>query len=134
VLATIQAPRVKTPNQRARLRKFIERLGDVHYGYGWRTLDYAGHRMIGHHGGVSGYRSLIMFDPKLKSGVVALWNSNTGQPWGLEFEVMDMLYGLEFRDWLELEPKPLQPNPVPSEPSLEPAAAVGEPAPQGRPA
>ena len=30
----------------------------------------------------------------MKSGVVALWNSNTDQPGGLEFEVMDMLYGL----------------------------------------
>jgi beta-lactamase class C len=33
---------------------------------------------------------------------VALWNSNTSQPGGLEFEVMDMLYGLPFRDWMEL--------------------------------
>lgn len=103
VLQTIHAPLVKTPNQRARLRKFLERLGDVHYGYGWRTYDWGGHQLIGHHGGVSGYRSLILFDPKLKSGVVALWNSNTGQPWGLEFEVMDMLHGLEFRDWLRLQ-------------------------------
>jgi beta-lactamase class C len=34
--------------------------------------------------------------------VVALWNSNTTQPGGLEFEVMDMIYHLPFRDWLEL--------------------------------
>jgi beta-lactamase class C len=33
---------------------------------------------------------------------VALWNSNTSQPGGLEFEVMDMIYHLPFRDWLEL--------------------------------
>ena len=39
----------------------------------------------------------------MKSGVVALWNSNTSQPGGLEFEVMDMLYGLEFRDWMDLD-------------------------------
>jgi beta-lactamase class C len=38
--------------------------------------------------------------------VVALWNSNTSQPGGLEFEVMDMLYGLPFRDWLELKNGP----------------------------
>jgi beta-lactamase class C len=52
---------------------------------------------------VNGYRSLILFDPKLKSGVVALWNSNTSQPGGLEFEVMDMLYHLPFRDWMEID-------------------------------
>lgn len=85
------------------MRKFLERLGEAQYGYGWRSYEYAGHHIIGHRGGVSGYRSLILFDPNLKSGVVALWNSNTSQPGGLEFEVMDMLYGLEFRDWMELD-------------------------------
>jgi beta-lactamase class C len=102
LLDTIHQPRVKTPGERGRLRKFLERLGEAQYGYGWRSYDYAGHRIIGHRGGVDGYRSLILFDPQLKSGVVALWNSNTSQPGGLEFEVMDMLYGLEFRDWMEL--------------------------------
>jgi beta-lactamase class C len=103
LLETIHQPRVKTPGERARMRKFLERLGEAQYGYGWRNYDYAGHRIIGHRGGVNGYRSLILFDPQLKSGVVALWNSNTSQPGGLEFEVMDMLYGLEFRDWMELD-------------------------------
>ena len=84
------------------MRKFLERVGEPHYGYGWRSYDYAGHRIVGHHGGVNGYRSLIMFDPDKKSGVVAMWNSNTSQPWALEFEVMDMIYKLPFRDWLEL--------------------------------
>ena len=103
LLETIHQPRVKTPGERARMRKFLERLGTAEYGYGWRSYDYAGHHIVGHRGGVAGYRSLILFDPQLKSGVVALWNSNTSQPGGLEFEVMDMLYGLEFRDWMELD-------------------------------
>jgi beta-lactamase class C len=103
LLETIHQGRVKTPGERARMRKFLERLGEAQYGYGWRSYEYAGHQIIGHRGGVSGYRSLILFDPQLKSGVVALWNSNTSQPGGLEFEVMDMLYGLEFRDWMELD-------------------------------
>ena len=113
LLETIHAPRVATPNERGRLRKFLERLKDPHYGYGWRSYDYAGHHIVGHRGGVNGYRSLILFDPKMKSGVVALWNSNTSQPGGLEFEVMDMLYGLEFRDWMELDRSgPPTPEPV----------------------
>jgi beta-lactamase class C len=112
LLETIHQPRVKTPGERGRLRKFLERLGDAQYGYGWRSYDYAGHHIIGHRGGVDGYRSLILFDPKAKSGVVALWNSNTSQPGGLEFEVMDMLYGLEFRDWMELDKgNPQSPEP-----------------------
>jgi beta-lactamase class C len=105
VLATVHAPYVKTPSERGRLRKFLERLGTAWYGYGWRSYDYSGHRIIGHRGGINGYRSLILFDPEKKSGVVALWNSNTNQPGGLEFEVMDMIYHLPFRDWLELHAK-----------------------------
>jgi beta-lactamase class C len=105
VLDTIHAPYVVTPTERGRLRKFLERLGTAWYGYGWRSYDYAGHHIIGHRGGINGYRSLILFDPDKKSGVVALWNSNTNQPGGLEFEVMDMIYHLPFRDWLELNTK-----------------------------
>jgi beta-lactamase class C len=106
VLDTIHAPYVVTPSERGRLRKFLERLGTAWYGYGWRSYDYSGHHIIGHRGGINGYRSLILFDPEKKSGVVALWNSNTNQPGGLEFEVMDMIYRLPFRDWLELNARP----------------------------
>jgi beta-lactamase class C len=105
LLDTIHAPYVKTPTERARLRKFLERVNNAWYGYGWRSYDYAGHRIIGHRGGISGYRSLILFDPVKKSGVVALWNSDTWKPGGLEFEVMDQLYHLPFRDWMELDSK-----------------------------
>ena len=108
VLDTIHAPYVVTPTERGRLRKFLERLGTAWYGYGWRSYDYAGHHIIGHRGGINGYRSLILFDPEKKSGVVALWNSNTSQPGGLEFEVIDMIYHLPFRDWLELAKSPTQ--------------------------
>ncbi len=112
VLQTIHAPLVQTPNERSRLRKFRERLSDPYYGYGWRSYTYAGHHIVGHRGGVNGYRSLILFDPKLKSGVVALWNSNTSQPGGLEFELMDMLYHLPFRDWMEIDSKGMKPSEV----------------------
>ena len=113
VLDTVQTARVKTPGELGRLRKFRERVRAASYGLGWRVYDYAGHRVVAHRGGVKGYRSLIMFDPLLKSGVVAMWNSSTNQPGGLEFEVMDMLYRLPARDWLGLDSRatPLQPEP-----------------------
>jgi len=118
VLDTIHAPYVVTPSERGRLRKFLERVGTAWYGYGWRSYDYAGHHIIGHRGGIKGYRSFILFDPAKKSGVVALWNSDTWQPGGLEFEVMDMLYHLPFRDWLELNKSPQQSiAAAPAEPS-----------------
>jgi beta-lactamase class C len=113
VLAAVQEARVATPLELSRLRKFRERVRTASYGLGWRIYDYAGHRVIAHRGGVRGYRSLIMFDPALKSGVVALWNSSTNQPGGIEFEVMDMIYHLEPKDWLGLDqrPNPEQPEP-----------------------
>jgi beta-lactamase class C len=103
MLATVQTPRVPTPVENRRRRRQAERIGNSAYGLGWRIYDYAGHRVIGHRGGVRGYRSLILFDPARRSGVVALWNSSAVQPGGIEFEVMDMVYGLPFRDWLELD-------------------------------
>ena len=124
LLQTIHAPLVKTPGERRRLRKFLERLGQADYGYGWRSYDYAGHRIVGHRGGVSGYRSLILFDPERKGGVVALWNSNTNQPGGLEFEVMDMIYGLPFRDWMELDSRPTRASPEASPEDAEDSAAI----------
>jgi beta-lactamase class C len=106
VLEAVQTARVRTPGELGRMRKFRERVRTAAYGLGWRVYDYSGHRVVAHRGGVRGYRSLIMFDPALKSGVVALWNGSSGQPWGIEFEVMDMLYRLEPRDWLALDEAP----------------------------
>jgi beta-lactamase class C len=114
VLESVQTARVNTPGELGRMRKYRERIRTAAYGLGWRVYDYAGRRVVGHHGGVRGYRSLIMFDPALKSGVVALWNGSSSQPWGLEYEVMDMFYRLEPRDWLELEKKPQAPAPEPA--------------------
>jgi beta-lactamase class C len=113
VLAAVQAPRARTPGENSRRRRFRERTAASAYGLGWRILDYAGHRVVGHHGGVRGYRSTILFDPQLKAGVVVLWNSSSPRPNGLEYEVMDMIYRLPFRDWLEFDkpPEPQAPPP-----------------------
>jgi beta-lactamase class C len=114
VLEAVQTPRANTPGETGRRRKFRERTRASSYGLGWRIIDYSGHRVIGHHGGVRGYRSMIMFDPALRSGIVALWNSSTSKPSGLEYEVMDMVYRLPRRDWLGIEDlsRDTQPEPV----------------------
>jgi beta-lactamase class C len=103
VLNAVQTPRIRTPGENFRRRKFRERTAASAYGLGWRILDYAGHRVIGHHGGVRGYRSMILFDPQLHSGVVVLWNSSGTKPNGIEYEVMDMIYHLPFHDWIGLD-------------------------------
>jgi beta-lactamase class C len=120
VLEAVQTPRASTPRENARRRKFRERISGSAYGLGWRLFDYAGHRVVGHHGGVRGYRSLILFDPARRAGVVALWNSRTSRPNGLEYEVMDMVYRLPFRDWLEIEERSFEAQPdAPERPENE---------------
>ena len=110
VLAAVQTPQVRTPGENFRRRKFRERTPISAYGLGWRVFTYAGRRVVGHHGGVRGYRSMILFDPRLRAGVVVLWNSASPAPNGIEYEVMDMVYRLDRRDWLELD-APLVPAP-----------------------
>jgi len=58
---------------------------------------------VGHRGAVDGYRSLILFDPAKKSGIVMLWNSNSNKPVGAQLELFDMLYGLPAKDWLGID-------------------------------
>jgi beta-lactamase class C len=123
VLEAVQSERAATPGELGRMRKFRERIRTASYGLGWRIYDYSGRRVIGHRGGVRGYRSLILFDPERKAGVVALWNSSTNQPGGLEFEVMDMLYRLPAKDWLGLDERPTPSQPPPEETSNESADA-----------
>ena len=101
-LDAVQTPRVNTPGETRRRRNYLERTPNSAYGLGWRVFNYAGNKVVGHHGGVRGYRSLILFDPVRKSGVVALWNIGTSRPNGIEYEVMDMIYGLPFKNWLRL--------------------------------
>ena len=126
VLSAVQSPLARTPGELGRMRKFRERLTQATYGLGWRIYDYAGHKVVGHRGGVTGYRSLVMFDPERKTGIVALWNSSTAQPGGMEFELLDMLYRLPFKDWLALDSKaPVMPQPqeMPKE-ELEATATI----------
>ena len=85
-------------------RKYMS-LRNAQYGLGWRVYDYAGHRVIGHRGGVQGYRALVLFDPEKRSGIAMMWNSSNSRPIGLQLEFMDQLYGLPRRDWLRLSTK-----------------------------
>ncbi|WP_422343338.1 serine hydrolase domain-containing protein [Parasphingorhabdus sp.] len=94
-------------------------LTEPSYGLGWRNFTYNGRRLIGHSGAVDGYRATIIFDPTARTGVVAMWNSGWGKPFGIPFAILDSYYGkpandLSANDWLGLSnlplPKPLQPS------------------------
>lgn len=100
VLDEIHAPRVRTLREERSIKRRWGRVAKAEYALGWRVYDYVGNRVIGHRGAVNGYRAMIMFDPERDTGLAVLWNSGTRRPVGLQFEVMDMLYGLPAQDWL----------------------------------
>ena len=105
-LTDLHTPRVYTRREQSSMsRRYGGHLRDARYALGWRVYKYGkpGYRVVGHRGAVDGYRSMILFDPERNSGVVALWNSNSRQPVGIQFEVMDMIYGLDAKDWLQLD-------------------------------
>lgn len=104
-LRAMQTPIVATPREQSFMNRRFGALHNSHYGLGLRVYDYEGHKVVGHRGGVEGYRSLMLFDPDLRSGIAVLWNSAHSQPIGLQMEFMDQLYGKPKRDWLRLEEK-----------------------------
>ncbi len=105
-LTELHTPRIYTRREQSSMsRRYGGHLRDARYALGWRVYKYGtpGYRVVGHRGAVEGYRSLILFDPERNSGVVALWNSNARQPVGVQFEVMDMIYDLPEKDWLQID-------------------------------
>ena len=107
VLETAHRPQVTVERRHARSR-YDRDVTEQRYAMGWRDMKYAGHHIVGHRGAVSGYRSLIYFDPALKAGVAVLWNSQSSKPLGVQNEVFDMFYQRPFEDWLELDKKEKQ--------------------------
>lgn len=100
VLQIAHSPRVKT----ARLYggDLKQANSDAHYGLGWRSFIYGGHRLEGHSGAVAGYRATMIFEPATRTGVVAMWNSNWGFPFRIPFAVVDSYHNKQDSMWLDL--------------------------------
>lgn len=100
--AEMQTARVNTPREARLLRRKYYAMNNAKYGLGWRIYNYGGHKVVGHRGGVEGYRALVLFDPDIKTGVAMMWNSSHSDPIGLQLEIMDQVYGNRPRDWMRL--------------------------------
>lgn len=100
--ADMQTPYVNTPREKRFIDRYFYALEDPHYGLGWRIYDHAGRKLVGHRGGVMGYRSLTFFDPERRAGIAVMWNTAHTRPVALQLEFLDQLYGLERKDWLQL--------------------------------
>lgn len=105
ILEATQQPRVSTASPYGRL-PIARELKHAGYGLGIRSFTYKDHRLVGHSGGVSGYRSTMMFDPATKTGIVMLWNSDANLPFRFQAEFFDRAYRQPFTDWLELDEAP----------------------------
>lgn len=102
VLGEVQRARVGTARPYGRLNIGRE-LKAPGYGLGMRSFTYRGHDLVGHSGGVAGYRATMMFEPVTRTGIVMLWNSDANLPFRYQAEFFDRVYGLPFTDFLELD-------------------------------
>ena len=91
LLAEVQAGIQRTSRQQSHYPR-NRRLGEVHYGLGWRVFDYGGVEDFVHHGGyVRGMRSEMVFNRNLDAGLVFLTNSEPRKMGRIVFEFADML-------------------------------------------
>jgi beta-lactamase class C len=102
-LEVLHAPIIDTPTERMFSNWRRARVKKASYALGWRVYDYAGHTLIFHAGAVQGYRSMIGFFPEYHTGVVVLWNCESGTPSGLMPMLLDALLGLRHEDWAGLD-------------------------------
>lgn len=106
LLATLHQPVVDTPSEIRGSSWRRTRLTSAGYALGWRTYDYAGHRVVFHGGAVQGYRGLIAVVPELDFGVAMLWNSESSLPSGMLPTILDTALGLPPGQWLDDEIDP----------------------------
>jgi len=106
LLDVLHAPGVITPGELHASPWRRGRLTAAHYALGWRVYEYGGETLIYHAGAVAGYRTMIGFLPKYKTGIVTLWNSTGPTPSGLMPMVLDDLLALPHVDWAGLEHAP----------------------------
>jgi CubicO group peptidase (beta-lactamase class C family) len=69
------------------------------YGLGWALLDYHGHKIINHGGGLDGMVSRVALVPEIDLGLVILTNSINGLPTALMYRIIDAYQKVEPRDW-----------------------------------
>jgi len=69
------------------------------YGFGWRSTDYRGERLVMHGGGTLGQASSITLMPRQRLGVAVLTNKDAALAWALPFRVLDAYLGAPDEDW-----------------------------------
>ncbi|UGB37548.1 serine hydrolase domain-containing protein [Frateuria soli] len=102
-LDVLHTPGVRTPTELHSTAWRNGRITTASYALGWRVFTYGGETLVYHAGAVEGYRTMIGFFPKYRTGVVTMWNAGVPTPSGLMPMVFDSLLGLPHVDWAGLE-------------------------------
>jgi len=70
------------------------------YGLGWFLQDYAGHRIVMHDGGVTGYVSSVTLVPQDHLGIIILTNTDENSFYeALRWEIMDAYFKLPYQNY-----------------------------------
>jgi CubicO group peptidase (beta-lactamase class C family) len=70
------------------------------YGMGWFLQDYAGHRIVMHDGGVTGYVSSVTLVPQDHLGIIILTNTDENAFYdALRWEIMDAYFKLPYQNY-----------------------------------
>lgn len=70
------------------------------YGLGWFLQDYAGHRLVMHDGGVTGYVSSVTLVPQDHLGIIILTNTDENSFYeALRWEIMDAYFKLPYQNY-----------------------------------
>jgi CubicO group peptidase (beta-lactamase class C family) len=69
------------------------------YGLGWFLMDYNGHKVIHHDGGLPGYISKLAIVPEQNMGIIVLVNDMSSVPGMLMYAAIDWAMGKEFSHW-----------------------------------
>jgi hypothetical protein len=72
------------------------------YGLGWHLEDYAGHNLLMHDGGITGYVSSVTLVPDERLGIIILTNTDQNELYeALKWELVDAFLKMPFRNYSE---------------------------------
>jgi beta-lactamase class C len=94
--------RISTPSENSRTRSLKLPVKSTYYGLGWRTYDYAGHKLINHSGSVEGYFAQIAWLPEKRDGIVVLSNTRGSRATKIVPTWLDYELGLAKTDWFKM--------------------------------
>ncbi|CAN5420728.1 serine hydrolase [soil metagenome] len=73
------------------------------YGLGWFIQDYAGHRIVSHTGGVSGYVTSVTLVPQEHLGIIVLTNTDQNAFYeAVKWEIMDAYFKMRYRNYSDV--------------------------------